>query len=73
MEAPPSSTNAARDSKENLVHANGNRQGKMARLDRSSSRNKEDNETNIIRSNTASSLIEQAKPDELATGNSEDR
>jgi hypothetical protein len=39
-----------------------------SRLDRSLSRNKDENETHIIRSNTASSFTEQAKPDELASG-----
>lgn len=62
-----------RESKENLVNINGNRPGKLARLDRSLSRNKEDGEGNILSLNTASSLIEQAKPDELATGNQTER
>lgn len=63
-----------RDSKENLIHTNGNRQHTstkqiISRLDRSLSRNTDDNETNIIRSNTAASnLSEQNKPDELASG-----
>lgn len=63
----------ARESKENLVNINGNRHAKVARLDRSLSRNKEDSEGNIITSNTASSLIEQSRPDELATGNRTER
>ncbi|CAF0732153.1 unnamed protein product [Rotaria sordida] len=62
-----------RGSKENLSNSNGARQTtsikqKTSRLDRSLSRTKDDNETNIIRSSTASSLSEQAKPDELASG-----
>ncbi len=62
-----------RDSKESFVNTNVTRhktttKQTIPRLDRSSSRNKDDNETNIIRSNTATSLSEQAKPDELASG-----
>ncbi|CAF0752138.1 unnamed protein product [Rotaria sp. Silwood1] len=60
-------------SKENLSNTNGTRyqtplKQKTSRLDRSLSRTKDDNETSIIRSNTVSSLSEQAKPDELASG-----
>jgi hypothetical protein len=62
-----------RDSKECFENTNGTRhhtttKQTISRLDRSSSRNKDDNETNIIRSNTTTSLSEQAKPDELASG-----
>jgi hypothetical protein len=57
-----------RDSKECFENTNGTRHQTISRLDRSSSRNKDDNETNIIRSNTTTSLSEQAKPDELASG-----
>ncbi|CAF4045306.1 unnamed protein product, partial [Rotaria magnacalcarata] len=60
-------------SKENLSNMNGNRyqtptKQLSARLDRSLSRTKDDSEANIIRSNTTTSLSEQAKPDELASG-----
>jgi len=62
-----------RESKESFVNTNGSRQQTTTkqtstRLDRSLSRNKDDNETSIIRSNTATSLNEQAKPDELSAG-----
>jgi hypothetical protein len=57
-----------RDSKENLFHTNGNRPPLISRLDRSISKNKEDNDIHIIQSNTTTNLTEQAKPDELATG-----
>ncbi len=63
-----------RDSKETFTNTNGTRQPTStkqttsSRLDRSSSRHQDDNETNVIRSNTAASLTEQAKPDELASG-----
>ncbi|CAF2906428.1 unnamed protein product [Rotaria sp. Silwood2] len=62
-----------KDSKENLSSTNGTRyptpiKQKTSRLDRSLSRTKDDIETSIIRSNTVSSLSEQAKPDELASG-----
>lgn len=61
------------DSKEISINTNGNRSNTSTksiklRLDRSSSRHTDDNETNIIRSNTASSLTEQNKPDELVSG-----
>lgn len=61
------------DSKEISINTNGNRSNTStkpikSRLDRSSSRHTDDNETNIIRSNTASSLTEQNKPDELVSG-----
>ena len=39
-----------------------------SRLNRSLSRNKEEQDSSIIRSNTASNLTEQAKPDELVSG-----
>jgi hypothetical protein len=70
METSP---NRRRDSKESLTNTNGIRQQTItkqttSRVDRSLSRNQDDNETNIIRSNTPSSLTEQAKPDELASG-----
>ncbi len=64
METSPN----GRDSKENLFNTNGNRPTTSSRLDHSTSRNKDDSGTNIIRSSTVSSLTEQAKPDELATG-----
>ncbi|CAF0825524.1 unnamed protein product [Adineta steineri] len=69
MESPTHSL----DSKENLSNINGIRQQTLpkqtsSRLDRSLSRHKDDNDTNIIRSSTVSSFTEQAKPDELASG-----
>lgn len=47
---------------------NGLRQQTNSRLDRSLSRPKDDNDAYINRSSTATSLSEQAKPDELASG-----
>jgi hypothetical protein len=64
METSPN----GRESKENIFTPNGNRHQINSRFDRSMSKNKDDGDTHIKRSNTATSLTEQAKPDELATG-----
>lgn len=56
------------DSKDNVSTINGIRQQANSRLDRSLSRTKDESDTHINRSSTATSLSEQAKPDELVSG-----